>query len=216
MVKIAPSILSADFANLGADIIKLEEGGADFIHIDVMDGSYVPNISFGMPIIKAIRPYTKLPFDVHLMIQEPSRYIEDFVKVGADLITIHYEAETHIDRALSYIKSFGVKAGVAINPATPVSLLKHLIPLADMILIMTVNPGYGGQKYIEYCTDKVKELKAMINAQGATTLIEVDGGIDLSNIKRLKEAGTDIFVAGSSVFKNKEIEKNIQALKGAV
>lgn len=216
MVKIAPSILSADFANLGADVTKLEKGGADLIHIDVMDGSYVPNISFGMPIVKAIRSYTSLPFDVHLMIQEPSRYIEDFVKAGADIITIHYEAETHLDRALNYIKSFGVKCGVAINPATPVCLLKHVLPLADMVLIMTVNPGYGGQKYIDYCCQKVKELKNLINELNEDTLIEVDGGVDPSNIKDLKEAGADIFVAGSSVFKGNEIENNIKALKGAV
>ena len=154
MIKIAPSILSADFSRLGEHIKKLEAYGADMIHIDVMDGMFVPNISFGTPVIKSVRKLTKLPFDVHLMIEEPSRYVEDFVKSGADIITVHYETDRHIDRTINYIKSFGVKAGVALNPSTPVALIKHLISNLDMVLIMTVNPGFGGQKYIEYCSDK--------------------------------------------------------------
>ena len=161
MVKLAPSILSADFSNLGEDIKKIDKYGADVIHIDVMDGMFVPNISFGMPIMKSIRNITKLPFDVHLMIEDPARYVEDFAKNGADIITVHYEADKHLDRTINYIKSFGVKAGIALNPATPVESIKHLIGIVDMVLIMSVNPGFGGQKYIEYCSDKIREVKKL-------------------------------------------------------
>lgn len=214
MVKIAPSILSADFSQLGTDIKRLEQGGADLLHIDVMDGHFVPNISFGIPVIKSIRDMTKLTFDVHLMITEPSRYIEDFVKAGADLITIHYEAEKHLDRAVNYIKSFGIKAGVALNPATPVSSLRYILPNLDLVLIMSVNPGFGGQKYIEYTTSKIIELKELIKETHSSALVEVDGGVDETNIKSIKEAGAEILVAGSSVFRNNEMEKNIAVLKG--
>lgn len=216
MVKIAPSILSADFSQLGKHVKRLEQGGADLLHIDVMDGNFVPNISLGFPVIKSIRGLTKLDFDVHLMIAEPSKYIDEFVKAGADFITVHYEAETHLDRTINYIKGLGIKAGVALNPATPVSQLKYILPSLDMVLIMSVNPGFGGQKYIGYSTEKIRELKALINELGCNTLIEVDGGIDKSNIKIIKEAGADIIVAGSAVFKDDEIEKNITQLKGAI
>ncbi len=160
MVKIAPSILSADFSKLGEDIKNLDKYGADVIHIDVMDGRFVPNISFGIPVIKSIRNLTNKPFDVHLMIEEPSKYIEDFAKAGADIISVHYEADKHIDRTINYIKSFGIKAAVALNPGTPISCIKDLIPSLDMVLIMSVNPGFGGQKYIKYASEKIKEVKA--------------------------------------------------------
>lgn len=216
MIKIAPSILSADFSRLGEHIKELEACGADIIHIDVMDGMFVPNISFGIPVIKSIRKLTKLPFDVHLMIEEPSRYIEDFVKAGADIITIHYEADRHIDRTINYIKSFGVKAGVALNPATPVDLIKHLISNLDLVLIMTVNPGFGGQKYIEYCAGKIKEVRGLADKCNKELLIQVDGGIDESNIREVVSGGANVIVAGSSVFKNGEIEKNIKALRDSL
>lgn len=214
MIKIAPSILSADFSKLGEDIEKLHNAGADFIHIDVMDGRFVPNISFGMPIIKAIRNRTDKVFDVHLMIEEPSKYIDDFIAAGADLITIHYEAEKHIDRAIQYIKSKGVKAAVALNPGTPTTVLKDIISELDMVLIMSVNPGFGGQKFIKYSIDKIKEVKAMSEKVNKDLLIQVDGGIDPSNVLDVIKAGANVIVAGSAVFKNGEIEKNISLLRG--
>ncbi|AEB76173.1 ribulose-phosphate 3-epimerase [Clostridium botulinum] len=213
MVKLAPSILSADFSKLGEDIKSLDKYGADMIHIDVMDGMFVPNISFGIPIMKSIRNITKLPFDVHLMIEDPARYIEDFAKSGADIITVHYEADKHLDRTVNYIKSFGVKAGVAINPATPIESIKHIIPIADMVLIMSVNPGFGGQKYINYCSEKIKEVKAIAEKFNKDLLIQVDGGVGINNIKHVVESGANVIVAGSAVFKNGEIEKNIKELK---
>lgn len=214
MIKIAPSILSADFSNLGEDVKKLHNAGADFIHIDVMDGRFVPNISFGMPIIKAIRNKTDKVFDVHLMIEEPSKYIDDFIAAGADLITIHYESEKHIDRAIQYIKSKGIKVGVAINPGTPTYVLKDIISELDMVLIMSVNPGFGGQKFINYSIEKIKEVKAMSEKTNKDLLIQVDGGIDPSNVSKVIEAGANVIVAGSAVFKNGEIEKNISLLRG--
>lgn len=214
MVKIAPSILSADFAELGRDIERLHNAEADFIHIDVMDGHFVPNISFGMPIIKAIRNKTDKVFDVHLMIENPSAYIDDFIEAGADLITIHYEAEKHIDRAIQYIKSKGVKAAVALNPGTPVSVLKNIIAELDMVLIMSVNPGFGGQKFITYSLDKIREVKELSKDVNDDLLIQVDGGIDASNVKDVIEAGANVIVAGSAVFKNGQIEENIKALRG--
>jgi ribulose-phosphate 3-epimerase len=215
MVKIAPSILSANFTILGEEIKRLEKYGADFIHIDVMDGMFVPNISFGIPIIKSIREITKLPFDVHLMIEEPSRYVEEFAKVGADIITIHYEADRHIDRTVNYIKSFGVKAAVALNPATLVKNIEYLIPNLDMVLIMTVNPGFGGQKYIDYCSGKIEEVKELSNRLNKKLMIEVDGGIGKDNIKQIVHSGANVIVAGSSVFKDGKIEDNIKNLRGA-
>ncbi|APR00655.1 ribulose-phosphate 3-epimerase [Clostridium botulinum] len=216
MVKIAPSILSADFSKLGEDIKNLDKYGADVIHIDVMDGRFVPNISFGIPIIKSIRNLTDKPFDVHLMIEEPSKYIEDFAKAGADIISVHYEADKHIDRTINYIKSLGIKAAVALNPGTSVSCIKDLIPSLDMVLIMSVNPGFGGQKYIQYASEKIKEVKALSEKNNKDLIIEVDGGITKDNIKEIANCGADLLVAGSAVFKNGEIEKNIKMLGEAL
>ncbi|AIY84682.1 MAG: ribulose-phosphate 3-epimerase [Clostridium baratii] len=214
MIKIAPSILSADFSKLGEEIELLDKGGADYIHIDVMDGAFVPNITLGAPIVKALRNRTDKVFDVHLMVESPSRYIDDFVDAGADIITIHYEAEKHIDRAIQYIKSKGVKAGVVLNPGTPTIMIKDLIKELDMVLIMSVNPGFGGQSFIEYSLEKVKEVDEMRKKYNKDLIIEIDGGIGLNNIKAAREAGVDVAVAGSAVYKNGEVIKNISELKG--
>lgn len=215
MVKIAPSILSADFSKLGEEVEKLHDAGADFIHIDVMDGEFVPNITFGMPVIKAIRGKTNKVFDVHLMINNPQRYIDGFISAGADIITLHYEAERHLDRAIQYIKSKGVKAAVALNPATPTIVLKDIIASLDMVLIMSVNPGFGGQKFIPYSLDKIKEVKEMaIKANNPNILIQVDGGVDKNNVKDVIGAGANVIVAGSAVFGDGNIAENIKALRG--
>jgi ribulose-phosphate 3-epimerase len=216
MVKIAPSLLSADFANLGRDIEETETAGADWIHIDVMDGSFVPNISFGLPVIKAIRPLTKLTFDVHLMIREPSNFFEAFAEAGADLINFHYEAETHVDRAIHRIKGLGVMAGITLNPATPVSVLKHVLPDLDLVLIMSVNPGFGGQSFIPYALDKVRELRQMADMLNPSLMIEIDGGIGENNIRAAAEAGADVIVAGSAVYRNNEISENMMKLRKAL
>ena len=215
MIKIAPSILSADFSKLGEEVIKLNDAGADFIHIDVMDGEFVPNITFGMPVIKAIRNKTNKVFDVHLMINNPQIYIDGFIDAGADIITLHYEAEKHLDRAIQYIKSKGVKAAVALNPATPVCVLKNIIANLDMVLIMSVNPGFGGQSFIPYSLDKIKEVKEMaIKAGNENILIQVDGGIGKDNVKDVIEAGANVIVAGSAIFNGGDIEENIKSLRG--
>lgn len=216
MTIISPSILSADFSNLGEDVKRVSNSLAEWIHIDVMDGCFVPNISFGMPIIKAIREKSDKIFDVHLMINEPSRFIDDFVNAGADIITVHYEADKHIDRTIQYIKSKGVKAGVALNPGTPTILIKDLISELDMVLIMSVNPGFGGQKFIPYTLEKVKEIKEFSDLYNKDLFIQVDGGVDKNNINEIVKNGANSIVAGSAVFKENKIEENIKDLKDAI
>lgn len=215
MVKIAPSILSADFSKLGEDVKKIGEYGAEYVHIDVMDGAFVPNISFGPTVIKAVRGYTDKVFDVHLMIEKPEKYLKAFSDAGADIITVHQEACIHLHRTIQEIKALGKKAAVALNPATPVCFLRNVLRDVDMVLIMTVNPGFGGQKYIETMTEKIGELKALREEMGLSFEIEVDGGIDENTVKAAAEAGAEVFVAGSAVFGAPDVKAAIDNIRAA-
>lgn len=207
---LSPSILSADYTILGEQIKKMDEAGAQYVHIDVMDGQFVPSISIGLPVIKTIRKCTDRIFDVHLMIEEPIRYIDEFADAGADIITVHAESCKHLDRTIDAIKEKGIIAGVALNPATPLSAIEYVLPKVDMVLVMTVNPGFGGQKLIPYTVDKVRDLKKLIKSTGNKVDIEVDGGINLDNVREVMEAGANIIVAGSAVF-NGDIENNVKS-----
>ncbi|HLX12400.1 MAG TPA: ribulose-phosphate 3-epimerase [Bacteroidota bacterium] len=216
MLKIAPSILSADFTKLGEQISLAEKGGADWIHIDVMDGKFVPNISMGQPIVKSVRKATKLPLDTHLMIVEPDRYLESFKDAGTDRLTVHVEACVHLHRTVEQIKKLGMKAGVALNPATPAEALEEILEYADLILVMTVNPGFGGQKFIKSMLPKITEISEMIEEAGSEALIEVDGGVDETNAQALAAAGANVFVAGNSIFSKKNIPSAVRELRKAV
>ncbi|MCR4612265.1 MAG: ribulose-phosphate 3-epimerase [Lachnospiraceae bacterium] len=207
---LSPSILSSDFGRLGEDIKTVDEAGADYIHVDVMDGMFVPSITIGMPVVKSIRNYTDKVLDVHLMIEDPDRYIVDFANAGADIITVHQEACKHLDRTIELIKSQSVMAAVALNPATSLDTLDYILPKLDMVLIMSVNPGFGGQKFIPYSLDKIRKLRDMIDIKGLNVDIEVDGGVNLSNVTDIIDAGANIIVAGSAVF-NGNAAENVKA-----
>lgn len=213
MREIAPSLLSANFYNLQDDLERLKKSGIKYLHLDVMDGNFVPNISFGLPIIKSVRKNTDFILDCHLMIEKPERYLEDFKNAGADILTVHQEATIHLQRTLAEIRRLGMKAGVSLNPSTSEETLKYIMDDLDLILIMSVNPGFGGQSYIEAVNEKIKRVRKMIDDSGRDIILEVDGGVNKDNIKELEDLGVDLFVAGSAAFKNSEIEKNIGGLR---
>jgi ribulose-phosphate 3-epimerase len=215
MAEIAPSILSADFARLAEEIAAAERGGAGVLHVDVMDGHFVPNITIGLPVVKSLKRVTRLPIDTHLMIEEPGRYAEQFVEAGAQMVSVHVEADPHLHRTLMAIKSKGAMAGVVLNPATPLVALEEALPYADYVLVMSVNPGFGGQKFIKTSLDKVRRLRRMIDERGLKTRIEIDGGIDRTNIGEIVAAGAEIIVAGSAVFGNSDPEKSVRELREA-
>lgn len=210
---LSPSILAADVAELGREVKRVYNAGAEYLHIDVMDGHFVPNITIGAPVVKAIRKNSNLVFDVHLMIENPDYYIEDFAKAGADIITVHAEACRHLNRTIQNIKSFGKKVGVALNPATPLNVLDYSLEYIDMVLIMTVNPGFGGQKFIPNMVEKIKKLKTTIHSRGLNIDIEVDGGIKLDNFREVVEAGANVLVAGSAIFESDDIKKTTSQFK---
>ena len=214
MAKIAPSILACDFARLGEEISDVCSKGIDFLHIDVMDGAFVPNISFGASVMKSLNSYASVPYDVHLMIEDPDRYIEDFVTDNTEFITVHQEACRHLDRTVAHIKDTGCKAGVSINPATPVCLLRDILDKIDLVLVMSVNPGFGGQKFIPNAVNKIRELDKIRKEQGLSFAIEVDGGAGEANSAALRDAGCDIIVAGTAVFKAEDRAKAISVIKG--
>jgi len=213
MVKIAPSILSANFLKLGEEIKTVEQAGADMLHIDIMDGHFVPNITIGPFIVESIRKITSLPLDIHLMIEEPDTYLRDFIKAGADYITVHVEASVHLHRTVQWIKEGGVKAGVSLNPATPIWGLEYILPDIDIALLMSVNPGFGGQEFIPQIFDKIKTVKHFIKERALSTLIEVDGGINLDNAKNIVDAGADIIVMGSAFFNSKDYKAHVKSIK---
>ncbi|MCY8497317.1 ribulose-phosphate 3-epimerase [Bacillus atrophaeus] len=216
MIKVAPSILSADFASLGKEIKDVEQGGADYIHIDVMDGHFVPNITIGPLIVEAVRPVTELPLDVHLMIEEPDRYIPAFAKAGADVISVHAEACPHLHRTIQLIKEHGVKAGVVLNPHTPVDMIKHVIEELDLVLLMTVNPGFGGQKFIHSVLAKISEVRRLADVKGKNEiLIEVDGGVNKETAPLCIEAGANLLVAGSAIYGQNDRKKAISDIRGS-